>query len=110
MNSTIAKLISGYELSDLQRLISELEDRVTQKKSEAKVLVWRVVDRRMCYGNFPDADYLKAIDRLKETAIERWTQQSGEKRVNRSGVTDLELHIQAEFFPESDAQEYLKND
>lgn len=108
MNQTIAKMIADYEISDLRQLISEIQEKVADKEKEEKVIVWRVVDRYMCYGNFKEDDYLKAVDCLKERATKCWEEQKDELRKKSTDVTDLTLYVQAEFMPESDAQEYLK--
>lgn len=108
MNQTIANVIADYEIGQLRQLISELEGKVASKEEEPKTIVWRVVDRYSCFGNFSEPDYLKAVDCLKETAAQRWEEQKDMPRKNRSDVSDLTLHIEAEFMPESDAKEYLK--
>lgn len=107
MNKTIENMIADYDVGDLHTLISELQERVTEKEKEDLILVWRVIDGDLCYGNFTEVDYPKAVDCLKEIAIERWNEQKDDTRKGRRHVVDLELRIRAEFMPESDAKEYL---
>ncbi|EOY5692357.1 hypothetical protein ACP7OL_004609 [Salmonella enterica subsp. enterica] len=108
MNKTIEKMIADYEIGDLLRLVDELNARVESKRQETRILIWRVIDRGVCYGNFAEHDYLKALDCLKDTGTKRWSQLANEQRKNRDDTDELALCIVAEFYPESDAREYLK--
>ena len=76
-------------------------EMIAEMEKEKKMVVWCLEERDTRLETFADADYVKAAEKLLETARNNAASPQPMK------VRDRELHLVAFFVPESEYAEYV---
>ncbi|HBW9583323.1 TPA: hypothetical protein RRW88_003180 [Klebsiella pneumoniae] len=68
--SNVRDEIRTFDLDRLRSLREFVGDLIARKEEESRRTVWRVCSDGICYGNFREEEYLKAVAFLAEKAVE----------------------------------------
>lgn len=99
--SSYSEMIEGYDVEQLRNLRDIISEKICNKEKEEKKIVWRVVNRGICYGNFREEQYVKAAEFLLEHAKETDAESS-------SGRLDRHLELISERVPQSEYEDWFK--
>ena len=75
--------IRVLDLDQLRSLREFVGDLIARKESETRRTVWRVCSDGICYGNFREEEYLKAVAFLAEKAAEIDADPTSDRRDRR---------------------------
>ncbi|EES7498731.1 hypothetical protein GW737_11630 [Escherichia coli] len=68
--SNVRDEIRTFDLDQLRSLCEFVGDLIARKENEPRRTVWRVCADGICFGNFREDEYLKAVAFLAEKAAE----------------------------------------
>lgn len=101
MNKSIPEYVNELSRSQLYRLLDLADERIKKLNDEEKVAIWQVEDRDVVLAEFKIEDYLLAIEKLKEIAINYYNNSYYSKR-------DLELQIRYTLIDKEGYEELFK--
>ena len=104
--SNIRELYADSDKEQLMHAGYEIDELIQQKNDEEKKLVWRVLDKWFCVGNFAEDEYLQAVECL----VKRANKLAEEKKVN-ANLTRQEMHLEiiSQLVPDSEYSEYVSD-
>ena len=91
--------IKDLDLDQLINFRNVISDAIERKQDEKKLIVWRVISRRLCFGNFRHDEYMKAVEKLAAQAKEF---------LDAGDEYSMNIEIVAEKVPESEYEEWFE--
>ncbi len=88
--------IRAFELDQLRSLREFVGDLIARKEDEPRRTVWRVCSDGICFGNFRENEYLKAVAFLAEKAAEIDADPTSDRRDRRMEILSLRV-IESEY-------------
>lgn len=88
--------IRAFDLDQLRALREFVGDLISKKESESRRTVWRVCSDGICFGNFREDEYLKAVEFLMEKAIEIDADPTSDRRDRRIEIISQRV-IESEY-------------
>lgn len=104
--SKIKELYAGCDKQQLLHAREEINELIQQKNDEEKRLVWRVLDKWLCVGNFAEDEYLKAVECLVQRANELMDEKNANPNMTRQ---EMHLEIVSQLVPESEYSDYVSD-
>ena len=93
--------LAKLNLDQLRYARDAVVEMIAELEKEQKRVVWCLEDRYTRLQTFSDAEYVKAAEKLLDTARDNAASQNGMKAL------DKELHLVAIFVPESEYAEWV---
>lgn len=97
----IPEYLSKLGLDQLRYARDAAAERIAELEAEQKLVVWCLEDRHIRLETFADADYVKAAEKLLETA------RNNAASAQNMNARDKELHIVAILVPASEYAEWV---
>ena len=98
----IREYLGKLDLDQLRYTRDTAEEMIAEKEAEQKLVVWCLEDRDMILETFSDADYVKAAERLLETARENAASPTGNMKPR-----DKILQLRPKIVPASEYGEWV---
>lgn len=96
--------LAKLDLDQLRFARDAAAEMIAEKESEQKRVVWCLSDRDSTLETFSDADYVKAAEKLLETARVNAAYPPG-----KLSARDKELHLVARLVPASEYADWVGN-
>jgi hypothetical protein len=101
----VKRFFGDYDKRQLLSAREQLDDLIKEKEDQEKKIIWRVSEPRgMCLGNFPEDQYIRAVEFLMKEAKKRAEEMEKCEGADRY---DLHLEIYSFLVSEDEYPEYI---
>ncbi|WP_035607515.1 hypothetical protein [Edwardsiella tarda] len=94
--SNLRDEVINFDLDQLRSLQNFVVELISRKEDEPRKTVWRVCSGGVCYGNFREEEYLKAVALLLEMAKKIDENPDSDRRDRHIDVSSIRV-VESEY-------------